>query len=67
MGKLQPATAVNGVPEQQQIDVDRPGTVARTTGRATQLTLDRLDLCQQGGGGELGLHPQAGVEEGGLI
>ena len=55
------------VAQQQHVDVHRPGTVADRVRSPAQLVLHRLAGVEQLLRVEVGLHPQAGVEEVGLV
>ena len=63
MRERQPLAGQLELPEQEQVEVDRPGPVAGTGKGAPVLDLDRLAGVEQLLGTERGSHPGGGVEE----
>ena len=67
MGQRQALRALHSVAEQQHVDVDRARPVACATAAPAELALHSLAGIEQLARLELGLDPQAGVEEVGLV
>ncbi len=67
MGDAQPGRGVHPGAQEQDVHVHGSGTVVGSAGPAAQPALDLLAGVEQALGLEVGLDPQAGVEEPGLV